>query len=520
MVCVRKNTQSIFWARLVDLGTQVDFAQGLLQGFSALATGPIALALLFGAILGIVVGVLPGVGPGVTIAVLLPFTYGMAPLAGISLLLGVYCGAFYGGAVTSILIRTPGEASSIMTMFDGYPMAQSGQAQRALSLAFMSAFIGGIVSALLLGIAARPMASFAARFGAAENVMAIVLAVVCVGKAYRKQFASAMMMMALGFFLATIGIDPNSNEQRYTFGAGAMLSGIPLVPVAVGLFGMAQALVMISSPKPTFDASLIDKAGISWRAFLEPFRYKRTLAKGLFLGSAIGVLPAVGAALSTSLAYFWAQRNPIDKTPFGQGNAEGIVAAESANNSNSGGAMITVLTLGIPGDAITAIIMGVFVVHGIVPGPSLLTERPDIINGVFASLLAINVVILGLLIVGVKSLARLAYVDPRLLGLVILALCFVGAFSAANSMHYVWVATAFGVFGLLCARANIPTIPLILGMVMGDTIEAALRQSLSVSEGSFMPFVTRPISLAMLGLTVVILVWPLLSRLMNSLKRT
>lgn len=496
----------------------MEFIQSLLQGVSALATGPIALALVMGAFLGIVVGVLPGVGPGVTIAVLLPFTYGMAPLAGISLLLGVYCGAFYGGAVTSILIRTPGEASSIMTMFDGYPMAQKGQAERALSLAFMSAFIGGVVSALLLGVAARPMAGFAARFGAPENVMAIVLAAVCVGKAYRKQFSAALMMMGLGFFLATLGIDPNSNEQRYTFGSGAMLSGIPLVPVAVGLFGLAQALVMISSPKPQFDASLISKAGVSWRAFLEPFRYPRTLAKGLFLGSAIGVLPAVGAALSTSLAYFWAQRDPKDLTPFGEGNPEGIVAAESANNSNSGGAMITVLTLGIPGDAITAIIMGVFVVHGIVPGPSLLTERPEIINGVFASLLVINVVILALLVVGVKFLARLAYVDSRLLGLVILALCFVGAFSAANSMHYVWVATAFGVFGLICARANIPTIPLILGMVMGDTLEAALRQTLSVSEGSLRPFVSRPVAAGILAITVVILMWPALRRLVPRAK--
>ncbi len=470
------------------------------------------LALLVGAALGIVVGVLPGVGPGVTIAVLLPFTYGMAPLAGISLLLGVYCGAFYGGAVTSILIRTPGEASSIMTMFDGYPMAQKGQAQRALSLAFMSAFIGGIVSALLLGLAARPMAAFAARFGAAESVMAIVLAAVCVGKAYRRQFASALMMMALGFFLATVGIDPNSNEQRYTLGTAGMLSGIPLVPVAVGLFGMAQALVMLSSPKPQFDATLIASAGVSWRAFLEPFEYPRTLAKGLFLGSAIGVLPAVGAALSTSLAYFWTQRGATDKTPFGQGNPEGIVAAESANNSNSGGAMIAVLTLGIPGDAITAIIMGVFVVHGIVPGPSLFIDRPEIVNGVFAALLVINVVILALLVLSVKGLARLAYVDPRVLGMGILALCFVGAYSAANSMYYVGVAVAFGVFGLVCARANIPTIPLILGMVMGDTLEASLRQSLAVSEGSFAPFVTRPMSAVMVGVTALILIWPLLTR--------
>ncbi len=491
----------------------MDFFSSLLQGFGALATFPVAFAVLVGAGLGIVVGVLPGVGPGVTIAVLLPFTYGMAPLAGISLLLGVYCGAFYGGAVTSILIRTPGEASSIMTMFDGYPMARRGEAQRALSLAFMSAFIGGIVSALMLGLAARPMAQFASRFGAPESVMAIVLAMVCVGKAYRRQFAAAMMMMALGFFIATIGIDPNSNEQRYTMGAGGLLSGIPLVPVAVGMFGIAQALVMISSPRPNFDASLIASAGLSWHAFLEPFAYPRTLAKGLFLGSAIGVLPAVGAALSTSLAYFWAQRGAKDPTPFGQGNPEAIVAAESANNSNSGGAMITVLTLGIPGDAITAIIMGVFVVHGIVPGPSLFVERPEIVNGVFAALLVINVVILLLLVLGVKALARLAYVDPRLLGLVILALCFVGAYSAANSMYYVWVALAFGVFGLICARANIPAIPLILGMVMGDTLEATLRQTLSVSSGQMTPFLSRPIAASMLALTVLILVWPLISRL-------
>jgi putative tricarboxylic transport membrane protein len=491
----------------------MEFFASLSQGLTALMPAPVMLALLIGAALGIVVGVLPGVGPGVTIAVLLPFTYGMAPLAGISLLLGVYCGAFYGGAVTSILIRTPGEASSIMTMFDGYPMARNGQAQRALSLAFMSAFLGGIVSALLLGLASRPLAALASRFGAPESAMAIVLAAVCVGKAYQRQFAAAMMMMALGFFLASVGIDPNSNEQRYTFGQPSMLSGIPLVPVAVGLFGMAQALVMVSSPRPVFDASLIASAGLSWRGFLEPLRYPRTLAKGLFVGSAIGVLPAVGAALSTSLAYFWAQRGAKDRTPFGEGNPEGIVAAESANNSNSGGAMITVLTLGIPGDAITAIIMGVFVVHGIVPGPSLFSERPEIVNGVFAALLVINVVILLLLVLSVKGLARLAYVDPRLLGLGILALSFVGAYSAANSMHYVWVATAFGVFGLLCARMNIPTIPLILGMVMGDTLEASLRQALSVSEGSFIAFVTRPMAATMLVATLLIIAWPWIQRL-------
>jgi putative tricarboxylic transport membrane protein len=484
----------------------------LSQGFAALASLPIVLCLFAGAFLGVVVGVLPGVGPGVTIAVLLPFTYGMPPLAGLSLLLGVYCGAFYGGAVTSILIRTPGEASSIMTMFEGWPMARRGEAHRALSLAFMSAFLGGIVSAVLLALAARPMSQWAARFGAPESVMAILLAALCVGRAYRRQFFAALMMTGLGFFLCTVGIDPNSNEQRYTLGAGALLSGIPLVPVAVGLFGMAQALVMLSSPPPVLDHDLTRAAGLSARAFLEPFRYPRSLLKGLTLGSLIGVLPAVGAALSTSMAYFWAQRGTRDKTPFGQGNPEGIVAAESANSSNSGGAMITVLTLGIPGDAITAIIMGVFVVHGIAPGPTLFTDRPEIVTGVFAALISLNVIILAILVISVRWLARLAYVDPRLLGLGILSLCLVGAYSAANSMGHVWIALAFGVFGLVCARTGIPTIPLILGMVMGDTLEASLRQALGRSDGSFEPFYTRPMSLAMLAVAILILVWPLLSR--------
>lgn len=491
----------------------MELLSDLSTGMAALASLPVALAILVGAALGIVVGVLPGVGPGVTIAVLLPFTYGMAPLVGICLLLGVYCGAFYGGAVTSILIRTPGEASSIMTMLDGYPMARRGEAHRALSLAFMSAFWGGIVSALLLGLAARPMSSIAGRFGATESVMAIVLASLCVARAYRRQFFAALMMTGLGFFVATVGIDPNSSQLRYTLGTGELLNGLPLVPVAVGLFGMAQALVMISSPRPSFDASLISSAGLSWRAFLEPFRYPRTMGKGLLLGGAIGVLPAVGSVLSTSLAYFWAQRSAVDRRPFGSGNPEGIIAAESANNSNSGGAMITVLTLGIPGDAITAIIMGVFVVHGIVPGPTLFIERPEIVNGIFAGLLVLNVVILGLLVLGIRPLARLAYVDGRILGVAILALSFVGAFAAANSVYYVWVAIGFGAFGWLCARLGIPTIPLILGMVMGDTLEASLRQTLRANDGSLMVFLTRPMSAVMVAIAVLLLAWPLLRRL-------
>ncbi len=475
----------------------------LLQGFAQASHWSVLACIAAGAVIGIVVGVLPGIGPGVGISVLLPLTYGMSPLAGLAILLGVYCGAFYGGAVTSILIRTPGEASSIMTMFDGYPMARRGEAERALSLAFASAFAGGMVSALALALAAPPLAAFTGHFGAADNAAAIILALVCVMSAYRGRFLAAMTMVGAGCFVATVGIDPVSNGQRFTFGATDLMSGLPLVPIVVGLFGVAQALVLISSPAVKVDP--VSAGGLRLKAFAEPLRYPGTLSKSVTLGTLIGVLPAAGAALSTSLAYFEARRASKNPDSFGKGNPEGIVAAEAANNSNSGGAMVTVLTLGIPGDAITAIIMGVFIVHGIAPGPNLFVERPELVYGVFASLVYINLAILAILVASTRWLAMFTRVDPHLLGVGILLLCFIGAYSTSNSMYSVWLALGAGVFGWLCAMAGMPIVPMVLGMVMGDALEASLRQALAVSGGSPAVFVERPVSAVLIALAALIL---------------
>lgn len=486
----------------------------LLIGLQAALAWPVLLALAAGSVLGLVVGVLPGIGPGVAISLLLPLTYGMSPLAGITLLLGIYCGAFYGGAVTSILIRTPGEASSIMTMFDGYPMARRGEAERALSLAFASAFIGGIASVVALILLATPVAAFTARFGAAEYAASAMLALVCVSRAYRGQFFAAAMMVGLGLFIATIGIDPTSNDQRYTFGATALLSGLPLVPLVIGLFGVAQAAILIGSraARPQTGETSARAAGVGLRHMLEPFRYPGTLSKSVGIGVSIGVLPAVGAALSTTLAYFEARRASKNPEAFGNGSPEGIVAAEAANNSNSGGAMLTVLTLGIPGDAVTAMIMGVFIVHGVVPGPALFIEQPALANGILAVMLLINVFILGALFVATRYLAMLSRVDPGLLGMGILMLCLVGAYSVGNSMAGVWVALGAGVFGWLCAHAGIPVVPLVLGVILGDMLESTMRQALSISDGSLSIFVHRPVAAAILAATVAMLLWPLILR--------
>lgn len=480
------------------------------MGFAGLAHPAVLLAVAVGALTGVVIGVLPGIGPGVAIAVMLPLTYGMNPLAGITLLLGIYVGAYYGGAVTSILIRTPGEASSIMTMFDGAPMAERGEAERALSLAFASAFVGGIVSALVLAFVAAPVSQFTSRFGAAENFMAALLAMIFIARAYERQIGGAVMMIGLGLLIGTVGIDPTSNEQRFTFGLTALQTGLPLVPVVIGLFGVAQALVLLSSPPGERTAEPMAAFGKPrLEHFLEPLRYPRTLLRSLGIGTAIGILPGVGSALSTTMSYFAARRAAKQPESFGQGNPEGIVAAETANNANSGGAMLTVLTLGIPGDAITAIIMGVFIVHGIVPGPTLFADQPELVYGIFAALVSINIATLLLLLVLARPFARLSRLDPRWLGAAILALCFTGAYSTSSSMYGVWVALGAGVLGWACALGRLPVIPLVLGLVLGDILESTLRQSLSVSSGSWSIFFTRPIAAALLAACALAVLQPL-----------
>ncbi|HZY16317.1 MAG TPA: tripartite tricarboxylate transporter permease [Ramlibacter sp.] len=489
----------------------------LLLGLQSVLHWGVLASLGAGAALGIVIGVLPGIGPGVAIAVMLPMTYGMSPMAGLVLLLGIYCGAFYGGAVTSILIRTPGEASSVMTMFDGYPMAARGEAQRALTLAFTSAFIGGIVSTVFLIFAARPLAAFAGRFGAAEFTAAALLALFCVVKAYQGRTAQAATMLGLGLFIGTVGIDPSSQEQRFTFGASQLMTGLPLGAVVIGVFGMAQAFVLLGMrPRRRQSSDQLEQAGFNFHHVGEAFRHPTTLAKSAGIGTLIGVLPAVGAALSTSLSYFEAKRH--DPDVIGKGDPRGIIAAEAANNSVSGGALVPLLALGIPGDAVTAIIMGVFMVHGVFPGPNLFGEHPELVSGIMVSMLLINVVILLLLIFAVRYVAMCVRVDPRLLGLVILALCFIGSYSLGNSMYFTWVAFGFGIFGWLCALSGLPAVPLVLGMVLGDLMETSVRQALNISEGSFIIFFSRPVSAALLAVVIAMIVWPLVRRLRRSLK--
>jgi putative tricarboxylic transport membrane protein len=488
-----------------------------LLGAEAVFRWPVLAALVAGSAIGILTGVLPGIGPAVGIAVLLPATFGMEPLTGLSLLLGIYCGGWVGGAVPAVLINTPGTPATVATTFDGYPMARRGEATRGITLAMTASFIGGMISVAVLIVAAPVVARFTARFGAPEYLMAALLALVLVVVALRRNWLAAVTAVALGLFLSTVGIDPNTLGQRFTFGTTELMGGLPLVPVVIGLFGIAQALALLEirriSEGGEADTGRVDLGGL-----LEVLRYPRTLLKSSAIGTVIGALPGIGTVLATFFAYMEARRSSPAPETFGQGNPEGIVAAEAANNAVTGASMIPVLTLGIPGDALTALIMGVFIIHSVYPGPRLFAEDPQLVYGIFISLLVVNLTVLALMLAARRWLARTVLLDPSLLAIGILAFGFTGAYTMTTDFFVVWIALGAGLVGYVGRRLGLPMVGLLLGLILGPMIEERLRQALSRSDGSLLIFLERPIALAILLLLLAVVLSPPLQALYRRLR--
>lgn len=491
----------------------------LLIGLSAVLEPGVLLGLLAGSVIGIVTGVLPGIGPAVGIAVLLPLTFGMSPLAGMALMLGIYCGGWFGGAVPAVLINTPGTPAAVVTTFDGYPMARRGEAQRAISIAFAASFCGGVFSVLVLIVAAPQLALLATKFGAPEYLMAALLALVLVIAAFPGRTIAATTATALGLFASTVGLDPNTLGQRYTFGVTGLLSGLPLVPVVIGIFGVAQALSLLETRPAEDHDDRAANAGIAWQALGEVFYYPKTLLKSSAIGTGIGALPGIGTVLATFFAYLEAKRASATPQSFGHGSPEGIVAAEASNNAVTGAAMIPVLALGIPGDALTALMMGVFIIHSIYPGPRLFIDDPALVYGIFVAMLVINVAIFALLLASSRWLHRITRVDPSLLGVAILCLCFVGSYSMTSDVFAVWVALGAGVFGYAGRRVGLPMVGFLLGLILGPMIEARLRQSLSLSDGSPLIFLERPIAAVLAAAVIVAAIWPVIRALRRQRRR-
>jgi putative tricarboxylic transport membrane protein len=468
------------------------------------------VALVFGTLVGLVVGIIPGTGPMVGMVVLLPFTFAFSPGTALSLLLGIFCGGYYGGAIPAILMRTPGVPSSIITSFDGFPLTQRGEAQRGLSAALMGSFTGGIISVFILIFLAPLLAHVAASFGPPEYFAAALFGVVLVVMAYREQLSRGLLLLGLGLWLSTVGIDGPTLSPRYCFGFLSLQNGLHVVPVCLGLFGIGQTLILVERQILQTKAMRLTRRTLDFSKLAETFRYWKTMIKSGVIGTLVGLLPGTGSILASFMSYEATKKTSKDPSAFGKGTPEGCLAAEGGNNAVPAGAMIPLLTLGIPGDALSALLLGVFTINGIYPGPLLLIKEPVLINTLYVSMFLINVVAFIMLALWLRPFAMIVKINSAILAIIIMALSLVGIYSVNTRFFDAAVAIVMGVLGYILLRLKWPIVNLVMGFILGEILEQRLRESLSLGEGSPVIFFIRPISLSIILLTILIVVVPII----------
>ena len=425
----------------------------IITAFGNIVSVKLLLLLLISVPLGIIVGVLPGIGATVGVTVLLPLTFGMDPLMGISMLVAVYCGAFYGGAVSAILINTPGTPAAICTILDGFPMAQKGKAHRALTMAVVSSFFGGIISVIILSFIAPLIANAAMRFNYAEYFAIAVFGIVMVvASSSRKSFLKGLLMGTFGLILACVGQDKMGTVDRFTLGVLELTRGIPLLPVLVGLFAISQALVLTEQGAKRVSLVSLDQTARLWSVVRSIWKYKATLVKSSLIGTTVGAIPGTGAAIASFVSYSEAKRSSKNPELFGTGYEEGVVASESSNNAVTGGALIPLLTLGIPGDPITAVMLGTFLVHGLIPGPNLFIESAPLVYGIFITMLFTYFLVFVFGYFGAQLFASILKLREAILVPLILVICFVGSYAVNSSLFDVGISLVFGVLGYFLVK--------------------------------------------------------------------
>jgi putative tricarboxylic transport membrane protein len=470
-----------------------------------------------------VIGVLPGLGPSATIAMLLTLTYKLNLTSAIIMLAGIYYGASYGGTITSVLFKIPGEASTVVTIIDGYQMALQGRAGKALGIAAFGSFIAGTLGTIGLSLVAPPLSRVALMFGPPEYTCLMFLGLTLVIYLGSGSPLRAMLMGAVGLALGTIGMDPATAVERFTFGSSSLLEGINVAVLAMGLFGIGEVLFMAESEEarslretvkcPSRLMELLPDRK-DWRKSVPP------IGRGTVLGFLLGILPGGGAVISSFASYAVEKR--ISRTPerFGKGAIEGVAGPESANNSAVSGAFIPLLTLGIPANVVMALLVGAFMLHGVTPGPFIMKEHPQVFWGVITSMYIGNVILLILNVPLIGFFVKIMQVPYALLSPLIILICVIGAYSLNNSAVDVILMTIFGLVGYLMKKFNYEPAPLMLAFVLGEMLEKSLRQSLILSQGSPLIFITRPISFILLLVVLFMIVSPVLPRLLKARRLT
>ncbi|MFL6622135.1 MAG: tripartite tricarboxylate transporter permease [Sulfurifustis sp.] len=486
----------------------MDLFANLALGFGV-ALQPMNLLYCFiGVFIGTLVGVLPGIGPVAAMSLLLPVTFNVSPAGGIIMLAGIYYGSMYGGSTTAILVNIPGEAASVVTCIDGYQMARQGRAGPALGMSAMGSFIAGTVAIIGLMLLAPTLARWAVKFGPAEYFSLMVLGLCVLTYLSHGSLLKALTMAALGLVLGLVGLDSITGVPRLTFDKLELIDGIGLVPIVMGLFGIAEILSNLEQPpsREVFAARLrnLFPNREDWKRSSGP------LARGSVLGFLIGILPGGGAVIASFLSYALEKR--VSRTPerFGKGAIEGVAGPEAANNAAAGGAFIPLLTLGIPPNVVMALLLGAFIVHGLQPGPLLMTQSPGLFWGIVASMYIGNLLLLVLNLPLIGMWVQVLKVPYRLLFPLIILFCVIGVYSVSGAIFDVYLMIGFGVLGYLMRKFGYEPAPLVLAFVLGPMMENNLRKALILSEGNFDIFVSRPISLACLALAVLLLLSALL----------
>jgi TctA family transporter len=478
----------------------LNFLDGLL-----IAIQPVNLLYCFiGALIGTLIGVLPGLGPIATVAMLLPVTYYLPPVSALIMLAGIYYGAQYGGSTTAILVNLPGENSSVVTCLDGYQMARRGRAGPALATAALSSLAAGIFATFFIAMFAPPLAEVALMFGPAEYFSLMLVGLVAAIVLAQGSIISALGMIMLGLLLSMVGTDLNSSAPRMTLGIAELSDGIGFVPLAMGLFAVGEIIRNLENPEQR--SVMTAKIGSLWPTRDDVRRAAPAAIRGTAIGSILGLLPGGGAMLSSFAAYSLEKRLSREPERFGKGAVEGVAAPESANNAGAQSSFIPLLTLGIPANPVIALMAGAMMIHGIQPGPEVMTKNPDLFWGLIASMLIGNVMLVVINLPLISIWVSLLKVPYRLFFPAILVFCCIGVYSLNNSVFEVGLLMLFGVVGYLFLKWRCEPAPLLLAFVLGPLMEENLRRAMLISKGDATVFVTRPISAALLILGAVLLV--------------
>lgn len=488
----------------------------LLNGFVEILIPYNIMITFFGVLMGMLFGALPGINASMGVALLLPLTYGMSPISGLTMLLGIYCGAIYGGSITAVLINTPGTTAAACTTFDGHKLAQQGKAGKALGMATISSYIGGTFSVIVLIVLAPVLAKVALKFGPPEYFALAVFGLSIITSLAGDSFVKAIISGVFGLMIATVGMDMMNGTPRYTFNQVALLDGFSFIPVLIGLFAVSQVLINVETSR---SLSMKDTKILGMLPSLADMKsVGATIARSSVIGTFVGILPGAGATISSFICYNEAKRWSKHPEEFGNGSLEGVAAPEAGNNAATGGAMVPLLSLGIPGSETTAILLGAFMIQGISPGPLLFRDNIHVAYGIFAGLLLANLAFLIIGLFGVKLFVKILQIPERILMPMIISMAFVGSFAVKNSLFNVGIMLAFGLIGYFMRKLKFPITPVVLALVLGPMAEASLRRALILSGGSWMIFVQRPITFILLIVTVISVMFPIIREKMTGKK--